>query len=217
MPRPLRILGEGIHYHLILRCNNRESLLQKRVDFELLLQLFEEAKSKFRCRIYNYDFLNTHIHLMLSTHQNCFVDQIMHYVCFKYANDYNKRHQRSGHFWAHRYRSRVILNDSYGLACLRYQHRNVLSLGLVDKPEDWQWSGYNYYAFGASNPLLEYHPSYLSLSEDNFERMKFYRNIVNTSIPSDTLKGLLEKGSGKPTVRFSRMVKQIDQLRFTLK
>ncbi len=213
MPRELRIKGDDIQYHLILRCNNKEPLIKERADFEMLLYLLEEVKCKFETRIYNYEFLNAHIHLMLSTHQNFFVDEIMHSFCFKYAKDYNKRHKRNGHFWAHRYRSRIILNDQHGLGCLRYQHRNALSAGLVAKPEDWPWSGYRFYVYGEPNSLLDYHPSFLALGESEMQRRISYQKLVETPIPADKWKGLLEKGNGLMTQRFLIMLKQVERLK----
>jgi hypothetical protein len=31
---------------------------------------------------------------------------------------------------------------------LRYMHRNPVARGLVEKPEDWKWSSYRFYACG---------------------------------------------------------------------
>lgn len=215
MPRQPRIKGEDLHYHVILRCNNKEPLFQEHGDFDRLLFMLYEGKRKFCFRLYNYEILNSHVHLMLSNHGDFLIDEIMHDICLKYAKDFNQRHKRSGHFWAHRYRSRIILDDQYGLACLRYQHRNALSAGIVAKPEDWPWSGYSYY-MGLPNPLLEFHPSYLALCDEEHRRRQIYKNLVYTSIPSDKISNLLEKGNGKPTCRFNRMVKQVDFLRSNL-
>lgn len=213
MPRPPRILGDDVHYHIILRCNNKERLLQDDVDFQQLLTLMCEVKEKFGFRLYNYDLLHSHIHLMLSTHTGNFIDKIMHCFCNKYAKYFNQRHQRMGHLWGHRYRSRIISNDKHGLACLRYQHRNALSAGIVSKPEYWPWSGYHFYGFGFKNRLLEPHPSYLALHESDIQRKTVYQRLVNTPIPADKNLGLLEKGSGRMTRRFSKMIAQVERLK----
>lgn len=212
MPREPRILGSDIHYHIIVRCNNKERLLGDKADFERLLELLTETQKKFWFRLYNYDFLNSHIHLMLSTHGDNFVDKIMHSICFKFAKDFNKYHGRSGHVWGHRYRSRIIANEKHALACLRYQNRNALSLGLVSKPEDWPWSGYSFYAFGTKNHLLTPHPTYLALHENELNRRVAYQKLVNTPIPSDKILYLLEKGNEKTTKRFCTMVEQTNRL-----
>ena len=211
-----RIRGDGVHYHIILRCNNKERLFKSGEDFERLLLFLRNEKQKFGFKLYNYEFLHAHIHLMISTHGAFLIDQIMHEICLKYSKDFNRRHKRSGHLWAHRYRSRVILDDHHGLACLRYQHRNTTTAGIVARPEDWFWSGYNYYAFGIPNDLLEPHPSYLGLSENAEQRCKFYRTLVNTAIPSDKVPNILERGNGSLTRRFIVMVNQVSSLKLKI-
>ena len=212
MPRQHRIRGQGIHYHIILRCNNKERLFQQDEDFSKVLEMLLDTKNRLPFALYNYILMNAHMHLLLSTHQKHLIDQIMHDFCFKYAKDYNQRHRRSGHFWAHRYRGRIITSDQHAIAGLRYQHRNPIVAGLVLKPEDWRWSGYNYYAFGVPNDLLEAHPSYLALSKDAFFRQQIYRELVNTTLQSDQKPHLFEGRSEEQSRRFQNMARQVQRL-----
>lgn len=212
MPRAPRILGDDVHYHLILRCNNKEKLFREEEDFKKVLHFLSLTKSQFRFKLYNYEILNSHMHLLLSTCGGISVDKIMHYFCLLYSKDFNKRHKRIGHFWAHRYRSRVICDDEHGLACLRYQHRNAISAGIVERPEDWMWSGYCYYAFGTPNDLLEEHPSYLTLGVDIEKRRSIYKNLVLTPIPADKHGDYLEKAKRPMSRRYLTMVRQVNAI-----
>lgn len=213
MPRPPRIMGDDIHYHIVLRCNNKERLLQTKEDFETVLAMLAKTKKEFNFRLYNYVLMNSHIHLLLSTHDGIFIDQIMHNFCFKFAKNYNQKYSRSGHFWAHRYRSRIVMSNNHGLACLRYQHRNPLSAGLVVAPEDWPWSGFLFYSFGTPNNLLEFHPTFLGLADDQEGRQKIYRNLVYTTLSADKYKGIFE-GRGKfSSHRFQILSDQINRLK----
>jgi len=212
MPRAPRIKGDDIHYHIILRCNNKEHLFQREEDFEIFLEILAGVKEKFAFKLYNYELLHSHIHLLLSTHTGYFIDQVMHELCLKYAKDFNQRHNRIGHFWAHRYRSSIIADDRYALACIRYQHRNTLSAGMVARPEDWVWSGYTYYAFGTPNDLLEFHPSYLGLVNDDEKRKRIYRELVMTPLPSDKTHNLLEESKTTTSRRVLAMVNQVNGL-----
>lgn len=208
MPRLPRVRGNDVHYHIILRCNNQERLLRDGEDFGRVLQLLSKTKKEFGFRLYNYELLNSHIHLMLSTHNDFFIDQIMHDFCFRFAKNYNREYGRSGHFWAHRYHSRIILNDRHGLACLRYQHRNAVSAGIVSRPEEWPWSGYHFYAWGSPNDLLEYHPSYLNMVDGDKSRMSVYRRLVYTRMPSDKFKKLFDGRDNLFTKRFQEMLEK---------
>lgn len=217
MPRRHRIKGNDIHYHIILRCNNKERLFQQFQDFSYFLKILRNAKSEYFFELYNYELLNSHVHLFVSTHANYFIDKIMHNICFRYAKYYNQYYGRTGHFWAHRYRSHVILDDRYALACLRYQHRNAMMAGLAPKPELWPWSGYKFYGCGESNDLLEHHSSFMKLSDDMHLRRLYYKQLVNQELPSDRYKYIIEKAKRIESRRLSEMISQVHQLKRDIK
>lgn len=184
MARALRIMGEGLHYHIILRVNNGEFLLGNE-DFWALYLLLVRLKREMEFKVYNYAFMHSHIHLMMSTHGLYLIDKVMHRICLNFSRRFNGRHGRSGHLWKNRYRSRLILNDLHGLACLRYQHRNADKAGIVSSPEQWKWSGYHFYALGKEDPLLTPHPSYLGLAEDEKIRCDRYQKFVATPLTAE--------------------------------
>lgn len=51
-------------------------------------------------------------------------------------------------FWQKRYYDRNIRNHKEFVKKLRYIHRNPVTAGLVDKPEDWKWSSFRHYLSG---------------------------------------------------------------------
>jgi putative transposase len=42
--------------------------------------------------------------------------------------------------WAREYWDRFIRDDEHGRSVLRYIHMNPVKAGLVERPEDWEWS-----------------------------------------------------------------------------
>ena len=36
---------------------------------------------------------------------------------------------------------------------LHYMHQNPVARGLVERPEDWQWSSFRMYAYGEIRPV----------------------------------------------------------------
>lgn len=205
MPRARRILGDDVHYHIIVRCNNGEFLLKERDDFQFFLDLLAESKTRFYFRLYNYTLLHSHAHLILSTHKGYFVNEVMHQFCLSYSRNFNKRHGRTGHLWKNRYRCKPILTEAHALACLRYQHRNPDKAGIVSNPGQWPWCGYRFYAFGLENPMLTYHPTYLGLAADQETRQRFYRKIVEAPLTSKEC-GLLEGRARPQSKRFQMEV-----------
>lgn len=182
MGRPIRIRGEGISYHVVARCNNDEFLFKSADDFNLYLTCLAKGLERFHFELNNYTLMSNHVHLMVTTVGDG-IDRLIHYVHTTFSKNYNLYHNRKGHFWRDRYKSPIIRDEQYGLACMRYIHRNPMRAGMVQSPEAWPWSAYRFYAFGEPNLLITPFPSYLGLSDNSEERQKMYRRIVMT--PSD--------------------------------
>lgn len=205
----IRIKGNELYYHVILRCNNGERLLSDPPDCQRALEFLKKYSDVHTCEIHNYTVMPSHIHLMLMTNYDNYIDVVMHDYCLAVARDYNRRHNRSGHFWRHPYRSKIIGDDRYALACLRYIHRNAPSAGLVNKIEDWVWSAYHYYACGTPNEVITPHPSYFLLGSTEELRRMAYRQFVNlnSDIKEESLffEGIRHEGSR----RYNHLQRQI--------
>ena len=52
------------------------------------------------------------------------------------------------HFWQKRYYDFNIRNYAQFVEKLRYIHRNPVTAGLCERPEDWEWSSFRHYATG---------------------------------------------------------------------
>jgi putative transposase len=51
-------------------------------------------------------------------------------------------------FWQARYYDFNVWSQRKFVEKLRYIHRNPVQRGLVERPEDWKWSSFRYYASG---------------------------------------------------------------------
>ena len=51
-------------------------------------------------------------------------------------------------FWQRRYYDFNVWSEEKRVEKLRYMHRNPVKRGLVEKPEQWQWSSFRHYANG---------------------------------------------------------------------
>jgi hypothetical protein len=52
------------------------------------------------------------------------------------------------YFWQKRYYDFNIRNYPQFVEKLRYIHRSPVKAGLCERPEDWEWSSFRYYATG---------------------------------------------------------------------
>jgi putative transposase len=71
---------------------------------------------------------------------------------------------------------------------MRYINRNAVRAKMVSKPGDWKYSGYRFYAFGESNELLDLHPTYLGLAENEDTRRLYYQRFVCRLLPDEDVR-----------------------------
>jgi len=93
----------------------------------------------WRCRA--FCLMGTHYHLLLDVEDNV-LQAGMHRINGQYAQEFNKRHGRSGHLRGDRYRIAPVATESHLLRAFRYIVRNPVRAGLCASPADWRWSSY---------------------------------------------------------------------------
>ncbi len=57
-------------------------------------------------------------------------------------------------FWQTRYYDFNVFTHNKRVEKLKYMHRNPVTRGLVEKPEDWRWSSYRHYRYNEPTPVL---------------------------------------------------------------
>lgn len=69
------------------------------------------------------------------------ISKIMHYINFKYACYFNRKHSRHGHLFQDRYRSKIVDNNRYLIALYLYIHNNAVDLpDYQNSPEAYEYS-----------------------------------------------------------------------------
>ena len=64
---------------------------------------------------------------------------------------YNKRNNRTGYFWGDRFKSVLIEKGEALINCLAYIDLNPVRAGMVEKPEDYRWSGIGYRIYSGNH------------------------------------------------------------------
>ncbi len=149
------ILFDGCWAHVISRAADRRYIFESAEDFEMFKDLLGESKRKSGYRIHHYCLLNTHFHLAVS--MDCAKDfsEGIRRLKMSYAKYFNFKVQRFGPLWRDRFKSLVIEDEKYLLACGRYIERNPVEAGLVGKSEDWPYSSSRHYELGQSDGLVD--------------------------------------------------------------
>jgi REP element-mobilizing transposase RayT len=151
MSRPLRIEYAGAFYHVTSRGNERKAVYRSTPDREKFLFYLESATERYRAVIHVYCLMNNHYHLLLETPLGN-LSQIMHHINGAYTTYFNTKHTRSGHLFQGRYKATLIDADEYASEVSRYIHLNPVRTGLVEIPEEYRWSSFQYYLFKREAP-----------------------------------------------------------------
>ena len=178
-----RISFAGGMYHITTRCNNREFFFASQQDFELYLQTLRRAKEIYKTQVYAYCITSNHVHLVVATpKKKKTLSQFMQYLNGNFAKAYNKAHGKTGHFWGERFFSTVIESETQFFHSLVYVELNMVRAGVVKDPQEWRWSSYRAHAGGESSPILDKHPLYEELGNNDMERQVAYRAMIGCRI-----------------------------------
>ena len=141
MARPLRIEYPGALYHVTSRGDRRECIYGDDGDRRLFLNVLESAVGRFRWVCHAYCLMDNHYHLLVETPE-ANLSRGMRQLNGVYTQQYNVRHEKSGHVFQGRYKAVVIEKDSHLLEVCRYVVLNPVRARVVTHPQQWKWSSY---------------------------------------------------------------------------
>lgn len=144
MTRKRRVWEPHKCHHVMLRGIDGRRIFEDsddKVRFCLLLQESSEVHSQ---RIHAFCLMDNHIHLMVEPIKGSLQEGVRRFA-FRYAQYFNKRHNRRGYVFQGRFRSILIEDGAYLRRVVRYIHLNPVEAGLVTEPEDYVWSSYQAY------------------------------------------------------------------------
>ncbi len=189
IPRHL-IVAPSQLYHVIVRGNNKFKIFQEAEDFYRYNALLFKAKKEAAVSLFHYTLMPNHVHLLIKAGKKGISD-FMHSIQLQYAKYFSRKYEHVGHVWQGRFKSLLIDNDEYAIACGKYIELNPVRAGLVQQPEDWPHTSYNFYAHGRYDPLVDVDPFYISLGKDPLTRQKNYREHIRGQVTNSQKKKTL--------------------------
>ncbi len=143
MPRTARSTEAGTVYHVLNRGNGRMRIFHKAGDFEAFEQVLSEAMKRYAVELLTYCLMPNHWHLVVRPKTDQSLGHWMRWVGVTHVRRYREHyHSRGGgHVYQGRFKSFPVAEDDYFLTLCRYVEANPLRAGLVERAEQWQWSG----------------------------------------------------------------------------
>jgi putative transposase len=146
-PRLKRYHEFGDHHFITFSCDQREPLLSDPSVRNIVEEELERVRKRFDWKIAGYVIMPEHIHLLTNEPSLCPLSLTMQ----RLKQQISIRHQSHGftRLWLPRYYDFNVTTRTKYVEKLRYIHRNPVTRGLADSPEEYPWSSYRHYATGA--------------------------------------------------------------------
>lgn len=110
-------------------------------DRTLFCRRLERTIEKYAWTVVAFVLMPTHFHLILEVADDV-LQPGMRDVFGPYAQEFNRRHGRTGHLKAGPYKLRRIADEAGLEVAVRYVARNPVRAKLCNRPQDWYWSSY---------------------------------------------------------------------------
>src|SRR5436190_1222780 len=152
MARKARAEVAGGLYHVVTRGNNRRQIFNAPADYEKFLSLLGAQKSKLPFFLYAYCLMTNHVHLLIERQADT-IGRIMHRVLTGYSQYYNGRCLLQG-----RHKAILCQSERYLAELVRYIHLNTVRAKMVERPEDYKYSGHRAYLGLEAAGILDVDP-----------------------------------------------------------
>ncbi len=119
-----------------------------RTTFETSL---EQVRQRHRLCVYGYVVMPEHIHILVNEPEQGSLSGVMQSLKQSVARTLALR--AVDPFWQARYYDFNVWSEHKFVEKLRYIHRNPVTRGLVERPEDWVWSSFRHYANNESGRI----------------------------------------------------------------
>ena len=190
MPRRLISLVPGETYHVYNRGVDRQPLFFERENYLFFLRRVRkyllgqtsevlETSEVFPVTILAYCLMPNHYHLLLTPHDEA-LSRRMQRLGISYTKAVNKGHARVGPLFQGAFQAIRIKEEGHLVHLTRYLHLNPVLGGLVERPEDWEFSSYREYV-GLRGGTLPTPESVL----EQFGTVEAYRAFVEEYVRGD--------------------------------
>lgn len=212
MPRRARVLLPGVTLHLIQRGNNRSACFFAEEDYLFYLEHLANQARKHDCAIHAWCLMTNHVHLLLTPAKPESTGMLMKGLGQRYVQYINRTYRRSGTLWEGRFRSCLMQEDSYVLACYRYIEMNPVRAGMVGHPAEYRWSSYRANAQTEQSTLITRHALYQALAEADGARTAAYRELFRYQLDSGLVDQIRSATNGNYALGSSRFTVEVERV-----
>ena len=143
----LRLSRLSLHYLQLLSTKAANGIAYAR---DIFVGILDQVRSRYGFDVIGYVVMPEHFHLMVTEPDRRDPSVVMKVLKQTVARKLLA--EDADHFWHKRFYDFNVYSQQKFAEKLRYMHRNPVTRGLVQNPEDWKWS-YRTYAFKENGPV----------------------------------------------------------------
>lgn len=199
----------NVPVHIIQRGNDRHVCFVADEDYLRYLDWLEEFAGKTGCAVHAYALMTNHVHLLLTATTSDGIGQLMKALGQRYVQYFNRSYLRSGTLWEGRFRSCLLQDEAYLLACMRYVELNPVRAAMVDHPAEYRWSSYRVNAQGEASTLVKPHTLYDHLGPDPASRQAAYRELFRYQLDPGLVDEIRQATNGNVVLGNARFGEEV--------
>jgi putative transposase len=149
--KPVRYQNQGCLHFITFSCYRRMKLLDSPVARDTFERELERVRRWYGSFVTAYVVMPEHVHLLLSEPERGKLSLFIQML--KQITSQKLKAPDQPQFWQVRYYDFPVWSEAKRIEKLRYIHRNPVKRGLVERPENWNWSSFAHYATGAEGAV----------------------------------------------------------------
>lgn len=143
MPRTKRMYTSGMVCHVLNRAVGRAQIFRSAADYAAFERVLAETCAAVPMRVLTFCLMPNHWHLILWPQADCDLSVFMHRLTMTHTMRWHHARQTAGTgpLYQGRFKSFPVASDEHFFTVCRYVERNPLRANLVERAQDWRWSG----------------------------------------------------------------------------
>lgn len=142
MPSRKGSFNSGSYYHVFNRVVEGEILFREQNNYIFCLNLIKRNASKYNVNVLSYCLMPNHYHFLFKQKSDTPISKFISVLFNTYVQKVNQQRGRKGPLFRERFKHVLVDREEYLIHLCRYIHLNPYKAGLVQNPEDWQFSNY---------------------------------------------------------------------------
>jgi REP element-mobilizing transposase RayT len=189
MPRSPRVFLEGGIYHVYNRVTRGEKVFDDDQEALFLLDTMRKVRDRDGFIVLAWCIMGNHYHLAVRC-TSVPLWRSMASLHTRVSRSFNSRYRVYGPFWQGRYNAKLVETPEYLRQLLVYIHLNPVTAGVVERPDEFVWSGHREVVRRFKKPFVDPDELLLSFDETRKAARRAYLSSIRAAVDEEWLDGL---------------------------